>query len=58
MEAVGALGIALTTTGVVPALEVQLLTVMVTEYVPAAAAVADSVGFCRFDVKLLGPVQA
>ena len=46
MEADGVGGLAFTITLVVQALEVQLLTVMVTEYVPAAAAVADSVGFC------------
>src|ERR1051325_4441559 len=46
-DAVGVAGIALTTTFVVPADEVQPLTVMVTEYVPASAAVADArVGLC------------
>src|SRR4029077_20556711 len=58
LDAVGALGAALTTTVVVPALEVQPLTVTVTEYVPLAAVVApEMVGFCRFEVKLFGPVH-
>jgi hypothetical protein len=38
--AVGVAGVALTTTFVVPAAEVQPLTVVVTEYVPASATVA------------------
>jgi hypothetical protein len=38
--AVGVAGVALTTTFVVPAAEVQPLTVVVTEYVPASARVA------------------
>src|SRR5436189_5314154 len=43
--AVGVAGVALTTTLVVPAAEVQPLTVMVTEYVPASAVVEwDVVG--------------
>ena len=45
-DALGVAGIALTTTLVVPAAEVQPLTVMVTEYVPASAVVAlERVGF-------------
>ena len=39
-EAVGVAGVAFTTTFVVPAAEVQPLTVIVTEYVPASATVA------------------
>src|SRR6185295_19661684 len=49
---------AFTTTFVVPAAEVQPLTVMVTEYVPASAVVAFArVGFCCEEVKLFGPVH-
>src|SRR6185295_9608246 len=56
--AVGVAGVALTTTLVVPAAEVQPLTVMVTEYVPASAVVAlERVGFCSAEVKPFGPVQ-
>ena len=45
-EAVGVAGVALTTTEVEPAAEVQPDTVMVTEYVPASAIVAlERVGF-------------
>src|SRR5256885_17266291 len=55
---VGVAGVALTTTFVVPAAEVQPLTVMVTEYVPASAVVAlERVGFCCEEVKPLGPVH-
>ena len=39
-DADGVAGVGLTTTFVVPAAEVQPLTVMVTEYVPASAVVA------------------
>jgi len=39
-DAVGVAGLGFTTTFVVPAAEVQPLTVIVTEYVPASAAVA------------------
>src|SRR5436190_1906495 len=57
--AVGVAGVALTTTSVVPAAEVQPLTVTVTEYVPASAVVAlERVGFCCAEVKPFGPVQA
>src|SRR4029078_1775750 len=59
VEAGGVAGIALTTTFVVPAAEVQPLTVTVTEYVPASAVVAFArVGFCSVEVKPLGPVHA
>jgi len=57
--AVGVAGIGLTTTLVVPAAEVQPLTVMVTEYVPASAVVApERVGFWSEEVKPFGPVHA
>src|SRR6266567_3934136 len=56
---VGVEGIGLTVTPVVPAAEVQPLTVTVTEYVPASAVVAFArVGFCCEEVKPFGPVQA
>src|SRR5204862_74552 len=56
---VGVAGMGLTVTLVVPAADVQPLTVMVTEYVPASAAAApERVGFCSAEVKPLGPVQA
>ena len=45
-------------TFVVPAAEVQPVTVTVTAYVPKSAAVAfERVGFCCDDVKPFGPVQ-
>src|SRR3954471_884703 len=51
-EAVGVAGGGFTTTEVEPAAEGQLLTVTVTEYVPASAVVAlERVGFCSADVK-------
>jgi hypothetical protein len=57
-EAEGVDGVALTTTEVVPAAEVQPLTVTVTEYVPASAVAAFArVGFCNEDVKPPGPVH-
>jgi len=57
-DAVGVEGIALTTTLVVPAAEVQPLTVTVTEYVPASAVVEFvRVGFCSAEVKPFGPVH-
>src|SRR5204862_5118925 len=57
--AVGVAGIALTTTFVVGVAEVQLFTVIVTEYVPASAVVAFArVGFCCDEVKPFGPVHA
>src|SRR6266567_8808073 len=56
--AVGVAGVALTTTFVLPAPEVQPLTVTVTEYVPASAVVAfERVGFCCEDVNPFGPVH-
>src|SRR5204862_3720126 len=59
LVAVGVAGVALTTTLVVPAAEVQPLTVMVTEYVPAWVVVAFTrVGFCSDELKPFGPVQA
>ena len=59
MLAVGVVGMELTATLVVPAAEVQPLTVIVTEYVPASAVVAFArVGFCCEEVKAFGPVQA
>src|SRR5213075_1415595 len=58
LVAVGVAGVALTTTFVVPAAEVQPFTVMVTEYVPASAVVAlERVGFCCDDVKPFGPLH-
>src|SRR5205823_11179297 len=58
-DAVGVAGVALTTTFVVPAADVQPLTVIVTEYVPASAVVAfERVGFCSAEVKPFGPVHA
>jgi hypothetical protein len=58
-DAVGVDGVALTTTLVVPAADVQPVTVTVTEYVPASAVVAfDFVGFCSAEVKPFGPVHA
>src|SRR3954453_20520175 len=58
-DAVGVAGVGLTMTVVVPAAEVQPLTVMVTEEVPASAGVAlERVGFCCAEVKPFGPVQA
>src|SRR5215470_17574805 len=51
-------GSVVTTTLVVPAGEVQPLTVTVTEYKPASAPVAFAcVGFCSEEVKPFGPVQ-
>src|SRR5205814_3027117 len=56
---VGVAGMGLRTTLVIPAAEVQPLTVTVTEYVPASAVVAFArVGFCSDEVKPFGPVQA
>jgi hypothetical protein len=58
LVAVGADGIELTVTLVVPGVLVQVPTVAVTEYVPDAAVVAfDIEGFWSDDVKPLGPVQ-
>ena len=59
LVAVGVAGMALTTTFVVPAAEVQPLTLIVTEYVPASAVVALlRVGFWSAEVKPFGPVHA
>jgi hypothetical protein len=55
--AVGVAGMALTTTFVVPAAEVQPFTVIVTLYVPASAVVAERVGFWSAEVKPFGPVH-
>ena len=58
LDAVGAAGIALTTTVVVPAGPVHPATVAVTEYVPALAATEVAIdGFCVEAVKPFGPVQ-
>jgi len=57
-DAVGVEGIGFTTTLVVPAAEVQPLTVTVTEYVPPFAVVELAiVGFCSDEVKLFGPLH-
>ena len=57
--AVGVAGVGFTTTLVVPAAEVQPLTVTVTEYVPASAVVAFArVGFWSDEVKPFGPLHA
>src|SRR3954451_20722599 len=59
LDAVGVAGVALTTTVVVPAAEVQPDTVTVTEYVPSSAVVAlERVGFCSAEAKPFGPVHA
>lgn len=59
LPAVGADGIGLTVTEVVPAVLVQPETVAVTEYVPLAAVVAEAiVAFCEAEEKPFGPVQA
>jgi len=56
--AVGVRGAALTVATVVPARDVQPATVIVTEYVPVASVVAAGMdGFCKAEVKALGPVQ-
>ena len=57
--AVGVAGALFTTTPVVPAGEVQVPIVRVTEYVPAFAVVAlGIVGFCCVEVKPFGPLHA
>ena len=53
-DTVGVAGVVLTTSVVLPAGDVQPLTVTVTKYVPASVAV----GFCAFEVKPFGPVHA
>jgi hypothetical protein len=56
--AVGAVGVGLTATAVVPAADGQPFTVTVTLYVPLTADVAFGIeGFCWVELKLLGPVQ-
>ena len=58
LPAVGAAGVAFTTTATVPAAEVQPPTVTVTLYVPAMASVAPGrVGFCADEVYPPGPVH-
>ena len=58
LPAVGASGVALTVTVVDPAKLPQPLVDTVTEYVPDPAVVmAASVGFCKVEVKLFGPVH-
>jgi hypothetical protein len=58
-EAVGVAGAALTTTLVVPAAELQVPTVTMTEYVPLLTVVALAmVGFCSVEVNEFGPVHA
>jgi hypothetical protein len=58
LPAVGALGIGLIVTLVVPGGPVHPLKVIVTEYVPLFdTVVAPMVGFCTVDVNPLGPVQ-
>jgi hypothetical protein len=58
LPAVGADGIGLTVTLVLPAALVHPFTVTVTLYVPAIAAVALAmVGFCEVLLKLFGPVH-
>src|SRR5436309_2483616 len=59
LDVVGVAGVGLTTTFVVPAAEVQPLTVTITEYVPASASVAlERVGFWSAEVNPFGPVHA
>lgn len=56
--AVGADGVALITTFVVPAAEEQPFSVITRLYVPASASVAGVItGFCTDEVKLFGPVH-
>ncbi len=56
--AIGADGVGLTTTVVVPAGPVQIPSVAVTLYTPSAARVTlVMVGFWLEELKLLGPVQ-
>ena len=58
LPAVGAAGVAFTTTVVVPTALVQPETVTVNEYVPAAKTVTPAMfGFCNAEEKLFGPVQ-
>jgi hypothetical protein len=56
--AVGAAGIGLTTTFNVPVELVQPNTDTVNEYVPVSNKLTPlMLGFCKFDVKLFGPLQ-
>src|SRR5436190_23815347 len=58
LDALGVAGVALTTTLVVPAAEVQPLTVTVTEYVPASVSVAlERACPSRRSAELFGPVH-
>ena len=58
LPAVGAAGVGLMVTAVVPAAPAQPATVTETEYVPEAAVVtAAIVGSSAAEAKLLGPVQ-
>ena len=58
LDAVGVVGVALTTTAVVPKAEVHPFVVTVTLYVPAIANVAlGRVGFCTTDANAAGPVH-
>lgn len=56
-EATGAAGAAFTETVVVAAALVQPFAETFTAYAPAEAAVAITIGLCRFEVKPFGPVQ-
>jgi hypothetical protein len=58
LPAVGAAGVAFTTTLTVPVPLVQPFTVTVSEYVPAIARVAPGrVGFCSAEANAAGPVH-
>jgi len=58
LDALGAAGVALITTAVVPKADVHPFTVTVTLYVPAIATVAlVRDGFCKADTNEAGPVQ-
>ena len=58
LDAVGVVGVAFTTTAVVPTAEVHPVVVTVTLYVPAIAAVAPvRVGFCNAEENAEGPVH-
>ncbi len=59
LAAIGAAGIGLTVTLVIPAGPVQPNNVCVTEYVPLAKVLAGAiVGFCKFEVNVFGPDQS
>ena len=58
LEAIGANGIGLMVTLVVPTGPLHPPTVTYTEYMPVAKVVAPTmVGFCKVDVNAFGPVQ-